>query len=99
MPAAICCCHESAVLGVKIDHHDICQQAQGSQTCLLIFLMERMHVCSALDTRSERIVQAALDNLMKERTTVVVAHRLSTIVGADSIAGMTKYCSGVSKAP
>lgn len=43
--------------------------------------------CSALDTHSERIVQAALDNLMKDRTTVVVAHRLSTIVGADAIAG------------
>lgn len=40
---------------------------------------------SALDTKSERLVQEALDRLMKDRTTVVVAHRLSTIVNADII--------------
>lgn len=40
---------------------------------------------SALDTESERLVQDALDTLMKNRTTVVVAHRLSTIVNADRI--------------
>lgn len=40
---------------------------------------------SALDTRSETLVQAALDTVMKGRTTLVVAHRLSTIVGADQI--------------
>ncbi|MDE6028278.1 MAG: ABC transporter ATP-binding protein/permease [Muribaculaceae bacterium] len=40
---------------------------------------------SALDTESERLVQEALDRLMKDRTTVVVAHRLSTIVNADKI--------------
>ena len=40
---------------------------------------------SALDTESERLVQDALDTLMKDRTTVVVAHRLSTIVNADKI--------------
>ncbi|KAM0921306.1 hypothetical protein ACQ4PT_006948 [Festuca glaucescens] len=41
---------------------------------------------SALDAESERIVQAALDHVMVGRTTVVVAHRLSTIKGADIIA-------------
>ena len=41
---------------------------------------------SALDAESEKVVQEALDRLMKGRTTVVVAHRLSTIRGADSIA-------------
>ena len=41
---------------------------------------------SALDTQSERIVQMALSNLMKNRTTLVVAHRLSTIQNADRIA-------------
>ncbi|XP_048566944.1 ABC transporter B family member 4-like [Triticum urartu] len=41
---------------------------------------------SALDAESERIVQDALDNVMVGRTTVVVAHRLSTIKGADIIA-------------
>lgn len=42
---------------------------------------------SALDAESERIVQDALDRLMVGRTTVVVAHRLSTIIHADIIAG------------
>lgn len=43
---------------------------------------------SALDTQSERLVQAALDNLMKNRTTLVIAHRLSTIEHADRIVVM-----------
>lgn len=41
---------------------------------------------SALDTESERIVQDALDQVMVNRTSIVVAHRLSTIKGADVIA-------------
>ncbi|KVH94550.1 AAA+ ATPase domain-containing protein [Cynara cardunculus var. scolymus] len=41
---------------------------------------------SALDAESERVVQDALDKVMVNRTTVVVAHRLSTIKGADVIA-------------
>lgn len=41
---------------------------------------------SALDVESERIVQVALDNAMSNRTTVVVAHRLSTIRNANLIA-------------
>ncbi|MDR2385333.1 MAG: ABC transporter ATP-binding protein/permease [Tannerella sp.] len=40
---------------------------------------------SALDTESERLVQEALENLMKNRTTIVIAHRLSTIRNADEI--------------
>jgi len=40
---------------------------------------------SALDTESERLVQDALNNLMKNRTSIVIAHRLSTIVSADLI--------------
>eukprot|EP01018_Ginkgo_biloba_P034881 Gb_13908 [translate_table: standard] len=40
---------------------------------------------SALDAESERIVQQALDRLMKNRTTVMIAHRLSTIQNADVI--------------
>ncbi|MBR4704661.1 MAG: ABC transporter ATP-binding protein [Paludibacteraceae bacterium] len=43
---------------------------------------------SALDTESERLVQEALEHLMKERTTLVVAHRLSTIRHADLICVM-----------
>jgi ATP-binding cassette subfamily B (MDR/TAP) protein 1 len=41
---------------------------------------------SALDAESERIVQDALDRVMAGRTTVVVAHRLSTVRNADTIA-------------
>lgn len=41
---------------------------------------------SALDTISERKIQAAIDNLSKDRTTFIVAHRLSTIRNADKIA-------------
>ncbi len=45
---------------------------------------------SALDTESERIVQQALENLMRERTSIVIAHRLSTILSADRIVVMEK---------
>ncbi|WGV27333.1 ABC transporter ATP-binding protein [Halotia branconii] len=41
---------------------------------------------SALDTVSERLVQAALDDLSRDRTTLVIAHRLSTVQKADQIA-------------
>lgn len=40
---------------------------------------------SALDTESEKLVQEALDSLLKDRTSVVIAHRLSTIRNADKI--------------
>ena len=43
---------------------------------------------SALDTESERLVQDALERLMKTRTTVAIAHRLSTIKNADEICVM-----------
>ncbi|GJM73504.1 hypothetical protein HMSSN036_57200 [Paenibacillus macerans] len=40
---------------------------------------------SSLDSRSEIVVQKALNNLMQGRTTIVIAHRLSTVVGADQL--------------
>ena len=43
---------------------------------------------SALDSESEKLVQEALDRLMRDRTTVVIAHRLSTIKNADIICVM-----------
>lgn len=43
---------------------------------------------SALDTESERLVQDALENMMKNRTSIVIAHRLSTIQNADTIVVM-----------
>jgi subfamily B ATP-binding cassette protein MsbA len=43
---------------------------------------------SALDTESERAVQTALDELMKGRTTICIAHRLSTVMHADLIVVM-----------
>jgi subfamily B ATP-binding cassette protein MsbA len=43
---------------------------------------------SALDTESERLIQQALLRLMKDRTTLVIAHRLSTVEGADQIVVM-----------
>ncbi len=43
---------------------------------------------SALDSESEHMVQQALDNLMRDRTSLIIAHRLSTILGADRIVVM-----------
>ena len=48
----------------------------------ILFLDE---ATSALDSASEQVVQEALDRLMANRTTLVVAHRLSTVVNADRI--------------
>lgn len=45
---------------------------------------------SALDTSSERLVQEALNNLMKNRTSIIIAHRLSTIQHADEIVVLKK---------
>ncbi|MFX5084701.1 lipid A export permease/ATP-binding protein MsbA, partial [Acinetobacter baumannii] len=45
---------------------------------------------SALDAESERMVQDALDRLMHGRTTLIVAHRLATVLNADRIVVMDK---------
>ena len=45
---------------------------------------------SALDTESEKIVQDALEHLMKDRTSIIIAHRLSTILNADEIVVLSK---------
>lgn len=43
---------------------------------------------SALDTKSEKLVQNALENMMTNRTSLIIAHRLSTIQSADKIVVM-----------
>lgn len=48
-----------------------------------IFILDE--ATSALDTESERFIQSALDELMQNRTTLVIAHRLSTVEHADNI--------------
>ncbi len=48
-----------------------------------IFILDE--ATSALDTESERYIQSALDELMRNRTTLVIAHRLSTVEHADKI--------------
>ncbi len=45
---------------------------------------------SALDAESERLVQDALDKLMEHRTTLIIAHRLATVVNADRIIVLDK---------
>ncbi len=45
---------------------------------------------SALDTESEKVVQEALENLMRNRTSLVIAHRLSTVRNADEILVLSK---------
>lgn len=47
---------------------------------------------SALDTVSERLVQGAIDELSRDRTTLVIAHRLSTVQKADQIAVLDQGC-------
>jgi ATP-binding cassette, subfamily B, bacterial MsbA len=47
---------------------------------------------SSLDSEAEAVVQKALENLMHGRTTVVIAHRLSTVAGADRIAVVVGGC-------
>jgi len=45
---------------------------------------------SALDTQSEKEIQIALDRLMKDKTTIVIAHRLSTVINATKILVMNE---------
>lgn len=48
--------------------------------------LHAMLCCAALDSKSELAVQGALETVMAGRTTLVIAHRLSTVMAADRIA-------------
>jgi ATP-binding cassette subfamily B (MDR/TAP) protein 6 len=52
---------------------------------LLELQFDLSQATSALDTNTERLIQASLDRICVGRTTVIVAHRLSTIIHADEI--------------
>ena len=45
---------------------------------------------SSVDTRTEKLIQKAMDGLMKDRTSFIIAHRLSTIIGCDMIVVLDK---------
>ena len=51
----------------------------------LLFFFSLFQATSALDTQTERNIQASLAKVCENRTTIIVAHRLSTIIHADQI--------------
>ena len=58
-------------------------EACGMIACSYKFLISLLQATSALDSSSERVVQDALDHAAQGRTTIVIAHRLSTVQNAD----------------
>jgi ABC-type protease/lipase transport system fused ATPase/permease subunit len=62
------------------------RERREKETMFVIGCSQLDEATSALDTESERKVQKALDQVMVGRTTVVVAHRLTTVINADKIA-------------
>ena len=70
------------------DAGHICSTARAVLKDPKVLLLDE--ATSALDSESERVVQEALDKLMVSRTSLIVAHRLTTIQNADSIAVVKK---------
>lgn len=66
---------------------DRCARNWAEPRQLLVQVLLCDEATSALDNKSERLVQLALERLSQGRTTIVVAHRLSTIIHSDQIAG------------
>uniref|UniRef100_A0A8C2HFT0 ATP-binding cassette sub-family B member 6 n=1 Tax=Cyprinus carpio TaxID=7962 RepID=A0A8C2HFT0_CYPCA len=68
---------------IAADIHDKIITFPDSENHFIIIAMDR--ATSALDTQTERNIQASLAKVCTNRTTIVVAHRLSTVIGADVI--------------
>ena len=60
------------------------------EASLDLFSVQGFEATASLDTESERMVQEALDYLMSSRTTISIAHRLSTVKKADEIIVMNE---------
>jgi ABC-type cobalamin transport system ATPase subunit len=67
-----------------------CLELPGGKNPLLGVIPLEALGTSALDTESEVAVQSAIDKLVENKTVVVIAHRLSTVIGADRILVLEK---------
>ena len=81
--------HADLLLYSLLTTHDLLTtyRATSSLRAKVLLLDE---ATSALDAESEHVVQEAIDRLMRRRTTILVAHRLSTVRGADCICAVHK---------
>lgn len=71
-------------VGLSLGQRQLLAIARAALSSPRILILDE--ATSNVDTRTERLIQKALDDLMKDRTSVVIAHRLSTIRNADQVA-------------
>ena len=68
---------------------DMLCDLQSKESCLKIIKLYRSYghqeATSSLNTKSERLIQYAIENIAKKTTVIEIAHRLSTIINADHI--------------
>jgi ATP-binding cassette subfamily B (MDR/TAP) protein 1 len=74
------------VYGTNTDFHSICSIAIARSIVSEPTVLLLDEATSALDPKAERIVQQALERVSQDRTTLIIAHKLSTIRNADNIA-------------